>query len=347
MSVQAGSRRTTYPGFSATLKLVGTGPRGSRDLSFEEAREALGALLAGEATPAQAGAFLIATRVKGESGAELAGYAEGLRDAVDGAVRGSVSVSGRPVVACAGAYDGCAEAPQLSLAAGVVAAACGAGIVIHCGPPVGPKYGVTPSQVFEALGGSGSLSLSESAVLLRRCGVTLVDTARAVGGWRELLAIRNEVGLRGPVHSAEKLIDYFGARRFVVGYTHSPYAERLLEALRILGAERAIVVRGVEGSDIVRPGRPVARELGGVLELPERLGDSMRAEGGAAQSAALTESILAGTWAGAERTAVILSAAVRLFAAGLVRDPRDGLDLADAAIRDGGARATLAAMLRS
>jgi anthranilate phosphoribosyltransferase len=121
----------------------------------------------------------------------------------------------------------------------------------------------------------------------------------------------------------------------------------LLEALRILGAERAIVVRGVEGSDIVRPGRPVARELGGALELPERLGESMRAGGGAAQSAALTEAIVAGASAGAERTAVVLSAAVRLFAAGFVRDPRDGLDLADAAIRDGGARATLAAMLRS
>src|SRR3954452_5012791 len=137
MSVQAGSRRTTYAGFSATLKLVGTGPRGSRDLTFEEARNAVRALMAGAATPAQAGAFLIATRVKGESGAELAGYVEGLREAVDRTV--SVPEPGRPVVACAGAYDGCAEAPHLSLAAGVVAAACGAGIVIHCGPPVGPK----------------------------------------------------------------------------------------------------------------------------------------------------------------------------------------------------------------
>ncbi|MFL5831145.1 MAG: anthranilate phosphoribosyltransferase [Solirubrobacteraceae bacterium] len=343
MSVQAGSRRTTYAGFSATLKLVGTGPRGSRDLTFEEARNAVRALMAGAATPAQAGAFLIATRVKGESGAELAGYVEGLREAVDRTV--SVPEPGRPVVACAGAYDGCAEAPHLSLAAGVVAAACGAGIVIHCGPPVGPKYGVTPLDVLGELGGRAAVSLAQSAAMLARSGVSVVDTSRAVRGWEPLLAIRNEVGLRGPLHSAEKLIDYFGARRFVVGYTHSPYADRLLEAFRILGAERAIVVRGLEGSDIVRPGRPVARDLAGALELPERLGENITAGGGAAESAALTEAILTGEHSGAERTAVLLSAAVRLFAAGIVRDPRDGLDLADAAVRHGGARRTLAAML--
>jgi anthranilate phosphoribosyltransferase len=40
-----------------------------------------------------------------------------------------------------------------------------------------------------------------------------------------------------------------------------------------------------------------------------------------------------------------LSAAVRLYAAGLVRDARDGIDVADAAIADGRARATLDAML--
>lgn len=342
-ATRAPSRRADYSGFRATLKLVGTGPRGSRELTPEEARGALAALLAGTATDAQAGAFLVASRIKGESAAELAGYGQALRDA-----NAPLTFSGdRPLVACAGAYDGARDAPQLSLAAGALAAACGAGIVIHCGPRIGPKYGITPADVLAALGGPGSPSLAESEAMLGRAGVTVLDTARAVSGWSALLGVRDEVGVRGPVHSAEKLIDYFGAERFVVGYTHSPYAGRLLGALALLGARRAVAVRGIEGSDVVRPGRPVAHELHGPLELPERPGETVRAGGGAESSAELTRAILSGAAGGPERVAVLYSAAIRLYAAGLVRDARDGLDLADAAISDGGADATLRALIGS
>ncbi|MBA2419904.1 MAG: hypothetical protein H0V57_02105, partial [Thermoleophilaceae bacterium] len=73
--------RSSYEGFAATIKLVGTGARGSRDLSFGEAREAMAVLLAGETSEAQAGAFLIAMRLKGEAAAELAGFAQALREA--------------------------------------------------------------------------------------------------------------------------------------------------------------------------------------------------------------------------------------------------------------------------
>ena len=64
----------------ATIKAVGAGERGRRSLTFAEAREAMAALLAGTVSPAQARAFLIAMRLKGEVPEELAGLAQGLRD---------------------------------------------------------------------------------------------------------------------------------------------------------------------------------------------------------------------------------------------------------------------------
>ncbi|MEA2265610.1 MAG: anthranilate phosphoribosyltransferase, partial [Solirubrobacteraceae bacterium] len=114
----SGPSRAIYAGFRQTIKAVGTGVRGSRDLTFDEAREAMEALLTGQATSAQAGAFLVAMRIKGESSAELAGFAQALRDSC----RACEPATGRPLVACAGAYDGVADAPHLSLAAAVVAA---------------------------------------------------------------------------------------------------------------------------------------------------------------------------------------------------------------------------------
>jgi anthranilate phosphoribosyltransferase len=343
--------RADYAGFRSTIKAVGTGVRGSRDLSFAEARTALGLLLAGDVSPAQTGAFLVAMRIKGESPTELAGFTQALRDVCE-PLR---STSTRTLVACAGAYDGVADAPNLSLAAGVVAASAGAGIVLHCGDDLGPKHGVTVADVLAALGGPHCPSAAQSVRMLETAGVTVVHAGQALPGWRELAGIRDEIGVRGPMHSAEKLVDYFGARRFVIGHTHSSYSERLLGALELLGAERSVAVRGVEGSDMMRPGRPQAFEPGHSLELPQRmearitrpepvdrsLGPAHRAQ----RSATLTTELLSGELRGPLAYTVALNAGLRLYAAGLVEDTRDGLELAEAAVADGGALATLRAMV--
>src|SRR5205807_167114 len=146
--------------------------------SFDEAHSAMTVLLAGELSGAQAGAFLIAMRIKGEESEELAGMTQALRDAAP-PVRAELD---RPVIACAGAYDGVAGAPHLSLAAGLLAAACGAGVVMHCGDTLGPKYGTTVADVLAALGGPARPSLSESRAMLERCGACVVNTAVALPG---------------------------------------------------------------------------------------------------------------------------------------------------------------------
>ncbi len=340
--------RSRYDGFRATIKAVGTGRRGSRDLEFEEAREATRALLAGEVSDAQAGAFLVAMRIKGEAPAELAGIAQALRDVVETpAPPGDLAVEPTPpLVACAGAYDGTASSPQLGLAAALAAAACGARVVIHCGDRLGPKHGVTCAEVLEALGGPARPSLDTSAAMLERVGVALVHAGVALPGWSRLAALRDEIGLRGPLHTAEKLVDYLGATRFVIGHTHGSYSDRILGALRLLGAERAIAVRGIEGSDVLRPGRPAAYQAGGQLELPERLGMTIEGASGAAESAALTRAVLGGEEDGPLAYTVALSAGVRLYAADVCDDVMAGAELAAAALRDGRATATLEALVR-
>lgn len=333
--------RAGYAGFRAMIKAVATGPRGSRDLTFDEAREAATALLDGDVSPAQAGAFLIGMRVKGEAADELAGVAQALRDRAIALE----APAGRPLVVSCGAFDGVAEAPPLGLAASVCAAAAGALVVTACGDRLGPKHGVTPADVLAALGGPGRPSPEQSEAMLARAGVAVVHAGAALPGWDALAALRDEIGLRGPVHSAEKLVDWFGARRFVVGHTHGSFGPKLVAALDRLGAERAVAVRGIEGSDLLRPGRPSALAGGGPLELPERLGVTLRGDPDPALAAALTRAVLAGDDRGAARDAVTVSAAVRLVAAGAVRDPAEGLRRAEAVLTEGRALAVLDALI--
>jgi anthranilate phosphoribosyltransferase len=340
-AMQPARGRAGYAGFRAVIKAVATGQRGSRDLSFDEAREATTALLDGDVTAAQAGAFLIGMRVKGEAADELAGVARALRD------RAVVlrAPPGRPVVVSNGAFDGVADVPPLGLAASVCAAAAGAAVVTACGERLGPKHGVTPADVLAALGGPARPAPEQSEGMLARSGVAVVHTGTSLPGWDALAVLRDEIGLRGPIHSAEKLVDWFGAGRFVVGHTHGGYGPKLLGALARLGAERAIAVRGIEGSDVLRPGRPVALADDGPLELPERLGLTLRGDPDPDLAAALTRAVLAGDDDGAARHAVTLSAAVRLVAAGLAGDPADGLRRANAVLAEGRALATLDALV--
>jgi anthranilate phosphoribosyltransferase len=343
VSVEQPQGRSQYPGFRGTIKAVGTGRRGSRSLAFEEAREAMGALLEGQTTDAQAGAFLIAMRIKGEEPEELAGLVQGLRDAAVSREPCSVSP-----VATAGAYDGVAESPQLSLAAAAVSAACGASCVVHCGDSLGPKYGTNPADVLAALGGPRRPSIDASRAMLEASGISLVHAGEAIPGWDRLAAIRNQVGLRGPVHSAEKLVDHLGAKRFVVGYTHQPYGPRLVEALSLLGAEPSLAVRGVEGSDIPRPARPQATAMNGGPELPQRLGLQLPEDAASPdRSAELTKAILNGEEEGPAQRATLLGAVLRLWAAGLCDSVEEGLDRGSEAIDSRTARASLDRLLES
>ena len=330
-----------YAGFRATIKAVATGPRGSRDLTFDEAREATAALLDGAVSPAQAGAFLIGMRVKGEPPrswpASRRRCATAPRDCALAARRRRPARRQLRRVRRRRRRAG-ARARRVR-----AAAAAGAAVVTACGDRLGPKHGVTPADVLAALGGprgrppgvrGDARPPSRSSTPARRCP--------AAGSRRCATRSRR---LRGPVHSAEKLVDWFGARRFVVGHTHGSYAGRLLGALEVLGAERAIAVRGIEGSDVLRPGRPAAVGPGGAARAaraarapPARRrgpGDERRADPRGARRRRRRRGAARGR--GERRGPAV--------AAGAAPDPSAALRRAEAALDEGGAIAALDALV--
>jgi anthranilate phosphoribosyltransferase len=272
---------------------------------------------------------------------------QALRDAA-GAVGVDPPAEGDgPLVACAGAYDGMVDAPHLSLAAAILAAAAGARVVVHCGATIGPKRGTTPADVLAALGGPSCPDPAESLAMLERSDVARVHASAAVPGWDALAGVRDEIGLRGPLHTAEKLVDHLGATCFVIGHTHSSYRERILGALGLLGAQRAVAVRGMEGADILRPGRPSAADASGPLEIAETPGSVLRGDADPQVSAELTRAIAAGDEHGVASRTATLSAGLRLYAAGRCDSVGAGVALATAAVADGRAAATLDALLEA
>jgi anthranilate phosphoribosyltransferase len=141
----------------------------------------------------------------------------------------------------------------------------------------------------------------------------------------------------------------------VVGVGDPAAAPRIAEVLRLLGAERALVVHGngldelpLDGSGVLYDVTPagvtrhevVAAELG-LTAAPV----SALAGGTAAENAAAVEAILGGA-TGPGRDVVLLNAAAAFVAAGRAADLRAGIALAASSI-DGGAATRLLARLRA
>jgi anthranilate phosphoribosyltransferase len=212
---------------------------------------------------------------------------------------------------------------------------------------LGPKYGTTPAAVLGALGGSDRPTLERSRAMFEASGISVVHAGEAIPGWERLALLRDEVGLRGPVHSAEKLVDHFGANRFVVGYAHQTYGPRLVAALDLLGSSSAVAVRGIEGSDVPRPARPQATGAA-AFELPQNLGLRLPEASSSPQSSAeLTREILDGSAPLAASVAASLGAILRLSVAGVCDSVARGLALTRAAIDSGEAAARLDRMLEA
>ena len=110
----------------AFIAKVGKGEKGAKDLTYQEAAGAMRLLLEGTATPAQAGAFLIAMRIKSESVTELAAFTSVAREYVPPLpVPPDLGLVDIPT------YAGKQDSWHVLLPAAIVAAAAGVPVLLH------------------------------------------------------------------------------------------------------------------------------------------------------------------------------------------------------------------------
>jgi anthranilate phosphoribosyltransferase len=314
-----------------------------------EAREVMGAIMRGEATPAQIGAFLVALRAKGETTDEIAGCAEAMREHV---------VAVRPerddLVDTAGTGGDGACTLNISTAAALVAAAAGAGVAKHGNRAVSSACG--SADVLEALGFRLELPPARIARSIDQLGFGFMFAPAHHPAMRHAAPIRRELATRTVFNVLGPLTNPAGARAQVIGVFSPGLVRTLAEVVAQLGARRAFVVHGFAGIDELSPAGPnVVCEVveGDVCEWtvdPADLGvarcDPDELRGGAPdENARAIRDVLSGA-DGGRRDAVLLNAAGAIAAAGHAADLREGLDLARRAIDSGAAGERLEQLAR-
>lgn len=317
-------------------------------LSELESRAAFGAVMQGEATPAQVAALLVGLRVKGETPDEVAGAADALR----GAMVRLRSVDPGDLVDTCGTGGGAIGTFNISTAAALLAAGLDVRIAKHGNRSFTSQCG--SADVLEALGVPIEVSVEVMERALRDAGIVFMfaplmhPAMRHVGPVRRELAIPTVMNIVGP------LANPAGAGRQVVGVADVKRVPLIAGALRALGTVHALVVHGEPGMDEISPlGTTHVVEIrdGAIREWtvdPARYGfasgDAAELAGGPpAQNAAAVRAVLEGSAPPTAIAAVVLNAAAALYVApGGPTDYGDAIDAARAGLRDGAGLRALA-----
>lgn len=314
------------------------------DLSAEEAEAAMDALMRGEATPAQIGAFLIALRMKGETVPEIVGCARAMRRAMQ-----RVPYAGEAVDTCGTGGDG-ARTFNLSTAAAFVVAGAGVPVAKHGNRAVSSPSG--SADVMAALGAELHLTPEQAARALEEIGFAFLFAPAFHPAMKHALGPRREIGVRTIFNLLGPLCNPAEVPYQVMGVFDPAWVEPLAEVLGALGSRHAFVVCGAGPVDEIVPSGParVAEFVGGRVrswifdpadyDIPRVPLEALRG-GTPEENAQRLRALLQGRADGPLRTAVALNAAFALLAAERAEDLREALLQAERALQKGAALAVL------
>lgn len=314
------------------------------DLGRDGAREALEVVLAGDAGEAQTAALLIALRAKGETAAELAGFASAIRAHAE-----PVSAPDGPVVDTCGTGGG-RSTFNISTTAAFVTAGAGAIVAKHGNRSATSKSG--SADVLEALGARIDLVPAAVGECMAETGVGFMFAPAHHPAFRHVVPVRRALGVRTVFNLLGPLTNPAGAPRQLLGVADAAYLERMGGALAELGTRHAMIVSGRDGLDELSTGAvsDVVEVRDGEVRSavidPAELGfaapDPGDVRGGdPGVNAETTRAVLAGT-PGPARDLVVLNAGAAVMLSGLAPDLRAGIRAAEESIDSGAAEERLA-----
>jgi anthranilate phosphoribosyltransferase len=321
------------------------------DLSRTEAESAMEEILSGRALEDSIVALLSALRTKGETVAELVGFARAMRRHATPIFLNATRPDELLVDTCGTGGDASGTF-NISTAAAFVAAGARVRVAKHGNRSISSKCG--SADVLEALGISLDVPPERIGAAIREIGIGFLFAPAMHTAMRHAMPARRRLG-RTAFNLLGPLTNPAGARAQVVGVFSGKVVEKVALVLSELGVERAFVVHGAGGLDeISLAGETTVGEVHNntvrMYEVtPEDFGleraplESI-AGGDAVHNAALIRAIFSGE-KGPRRDIVVANAAAAILAAGCAADFLEGAQRAAASIDSGAAREKLDALV--
>jgi anthranilate phosphoribosyltransferase len=321
-----------------------------RDLSDSDASAAMRMILTDQATSAQIAGFVVALRAKGENAAELSGLLDAVLEQAK-LVPLTDDERARTIDIVGTGGDG-AHSINVSTMAALVAAGAGVPVCKHGARSASSKCGT--ADVFEELGVVIEQTPEGVAACVRQAGIGFCFAPAFHAAFKASAQPRRELGVPTAFNLVGPMANPGRVRRQLIGVAEPRFAGAMVHALQQHGLISAWVVHGGGLDELTTTGTSNVIALrDGVVEnftvdpttygLPVATPDDLRG-GGPEENAEVVRRVLAGD-RGPHRDIVVLNAGAALVVAGAVDHLGDGIDLACAAIDDGRAAASLAAMV--
>lgn len=331
--------------FKPFIAKVATGA----SLSREEARDAFETILSGGVTNAQAAAFLMALRVRGETVDEIAGAVGAMRARMTTVQAPSEAID---IVGTGGDSSG---SYNVSTLASIIVAAAGVPVAKHGNRAASSRSGA--ADVLTALGVKVGLDPAGIERCIEAAGVGFMFAPSHHASMRHVAPVRTELGTRTIFNLVGPLSNPAGVKRQLIGAFSETWLEPMVKVLASFGSQAIWAVHGSDGLDEITttgPTRVVALKDGKIESFsiaPEDVGiararpEDLRG-GEPAENARALQGVLDGQKS-AFRDIAAFNAAAALVVAGRAGSLGDGLAQAYAAIDGGKAKATLAALVAS
>jgi len=213
-----------------------------KNLKEEEAKKVMGEIMEGKATSAQIASFLTALKMKGETVAEITGFARTMLEKVD-----TFHIKRDILIDTCGTGGDNLNTFNISTAVAFVVAGAGLTVAKHGNRALSSKCG--SADVLEALGIKLMLPKEKLKQALEKIGIAFLFAPCHHPAMKYALAPRQEMGMRTVFNILGPLINPLGANVRLMGVHSSSLTEPLARVLKNLGVRSAFVVRGEDGLD--------------------------------------------------------------------------------------------------
>jgi anthranilate phosphoribosyltransferase len=319
-----------------------------RNLTAEQAREAMHVILGGQSSQPQLAAFLIAMRMKGETVEELVGFARAMREMAEPVDHGMVGAT--LLDTCGTGGDGAGTFNISTIAAFVVAGA-GVHVAKHGNRSITNRGGGS-ADLLESMGIAIALPPAESARAIREVGIGFLFAPHVHTAMKHANPVRVDLKMRTFFNLLGPLTNPAGASAQLAGVPSERAGELISGALAALGLRRGFVVHGSDGLDEItttgptlvfeiRDGNVERRTLEPEDFAVHRASPDDLKGGDKARNLEIATEVLGGA-RGPQRDIVLVNAAAALVAAGKVETFLEGMAIGTVSIDSGAARRKVA-----
>lgn len=233
---------TEHNDFTQYVRILARGRNASRDMSQEEAKHAMSLLLEGKALPEQLGAFFMLMRVKEESPAELAGFAEACTPLWQDLKADIIWPS----------YAGKRRQPLWYLLSMQLIKDAGYSILMH-GTHSHTKDRQFSADLCENFGIPITESHKQAQNLIDQQGLAYLPCDLLHIEFQNWLMTKHTLGLRSPMNTLLRLIAPQGCSG-VQSVFHPNYGKTHQQACELIGKE-ALIMKGEGGEFEINPER--------------------------------------------------------------------------------------------